>query len=569
MFFKARLISINGNAPRRIFGLMKKRWFLVIALLTILGLLGIIALQAYWIRQSWKLKEQEFDQAVMNSLDRVSEQVTERKVVRILNSIPETYVIPQLPLQVYEERQTVRHMRNRRNQETVNTITSIEISDLDSLETRTIQVSQHLEELEADVKRLRVMGRQLGNEMRREFKSDPIPNEDNLLRITRFTSNIVDTLRESGIFKPMQMVEDIVSNVIIRLDSDSSASMLTLSDTQMTHILTTELQQKNIHQPFRYRVVNDLTGDTLLSGDTLSGGDWGTSAYQVNLAGTEGNYDRLMLYFPGKRNYIWQSMAGIISVSVVLSLLALFGVLLLLRWITRQQQLAAMKTQFINNMTHEFKTPLATTLVAANTLNNPKVYTNPEQVKYYTDLIKEENRLMNRHIETVLQAALLDKNKLALNSEPVLLNELLKRTVESLHLQLEQAGADLQVHLPGQHLYTLGDADHIQQVVSNLVLNAIKYTEQKPVIHIELKPEKKTVQILVSDNGIGIPKKDQKHIFDPFYRVHTGNLYTVKGFGLGLNYVKKIMASHKGSVSVASEPGKGSAFTLTFQRYEQ
>jgi two-component system phosphate regulon sensor histidine kinase PhoR len=352
------------------------------------------------------------------------------------------------------------------------------------------------------------------------------------------------------------------------MDTEDAGLQQNISQEDLRAILQEELSQKKISMPFKYSVYSQTKKKDVLFSDSTDTSQLHASPYKIYLSGSEGNFDELSVYFPDKRNYMLQSMAGIIGISGLLSLLAITGFIWLARMLSRQQKISAMKTQFINNMTHEFKTPLATTLVAASSLNNPKIYSDPEKIGYYTNLIKEENRLMNRQIETVLQAALLDKDKLLLKSEPLDLREIVQKAVEGLQFQIEQAKGTIRLSLQEQPAIISGDADHLQQVIANLVMNSLKYSERTPEIEIALNSSGKKYFLQVCDNGIGISRKDQKYIFDAFYRVNTGDVHTIKGFGLGLNYVKKIVEYHKGKITVESEPGKGSVFTLTFQRYE-
>lgn len=223
-----------------------------------------------------------------------------------------------------------------------------------------------------------------------------------------------------------------------------------------------------------------------------------------------------------------------------------------------------MKTDFINNMTHEFKTPIATISLATDSIASPMVVSNPDKIKRFVDIIRQENRRMNSQVERVLQIAQLDKKDFQLKLSETNLHELIQQAVDNFSLQVEKREGALKIELQATRPVIQGDATHIASVVHNLLDNANKYSPEKPEIAIRTRNVPNGVEITVEDKGIGISKEARKHIFDKFYRVHTGNIHDVKGFGLGLSYVKAIVTAHKGFVDVRSEPGKGSAFTLTF-----
>jgi two-component system phosphate regulon sensor histidine kinase PhoR len=228
--------------------------------------------------------------------------------------------------------------------------------------------------------------------------------------------------------------------------------------------------------------------------------------------------------------------------------------------IIHQKRLSIIKSDFISNMTHELKTPLATISLAADTINNSKVIIAPDRIKYFTGIIKEENQRMNGHIERVLQMALLDKDEFKLKKCTLNLVETVLEQGEYISLSVAEKGGTLDVDIEEDILNIEADKLQIQSLLTNLLDNALKYAEQAPEIRIKLVRDAEFAVLSVQDNGIGISPKAQKKIFDRFYRVTEGDLHTVKGFGLGLSFVKAITEAHGGSVSVESTVGKGSTF---------
>ncbi|WP_421796374.1 sensor histidine kinase [Haliscomenobacter sp.] len=272
----------------------------------------------------------------------------------------------------------------------------------------------------------------------------------------------------------------------------------------------------------------------------------------------------LRVYFPNRTNIIlsslWKNAAGTALFAMII--LSCFAYTLMV--IFQQKKLSEMKTDFINNMTHEFKTPIATISLASDSIVSPMILGNPDKVQRFANIIKQENKRMNSQVEKVLQMALIDKRDFSLKLTEVNLHEVIQAAMENILLRVEKRDGVVKPSLLATKPIIEGDLTHVANVINNLLDNAEKYSPDKPEISISTRDVSNGVEVTVQDNGIGISKEARKQIFDKFYRVPTGNLHDVKGFGLGLSYVKAMMTAHKGSVEVKSEPGKGSSFILTF-----
>ena len=221
-----------------------------------------------------------------------------------------------------------------------------------------------------------------------------------------------------------------------------------------------------------------------------------------------------------------------------------------------------MKTDFINNMTHEFKTPIATISLAADSIDSDMVINSPNKIKRFAGIIKEENKRMLAQVEKVLQIAKLDKDDIQLKIIKIDVNELAHMAAEHTGLKVNARGGTIQTFLKSTHPIIEGDKNHINNVIHNLLDNANKYSKDSPEITLETRDAKEGVEIIVRDKGIGMTKDDTSRIFEKFYRVSTGNVHDVKGFGLGLSYVKAIVDAHKGKVRVQSSLGEGSTFMI-------
>lgn len=273
-------------------------------------------------------------------------------------------------------------------------------------------------------------------------------------------------------------------------------------------------------------------------------------------------FENLFVIIPDLKTQAWNSMIWMIIGALVFSLIIITAFGVTVQALLRQKKLSEIKTDFINNMTHEFKTPLATISLAVDALRNEKVLNQPEKMSYFSGIIKEENKRMNKHVETILQAALLDKQELKLDMKKVHANQLIASALNNYQLQIKDKDGKVEMHLDAKNDEIIADETHFTNMLSNLIDNAIKYSNESLVLKIYTANYGKYLQIKVQDNGIGMNKETVKRVFEKFYRAHTGNVHNVKGFGLGMSYVKTVIDVHKGRIRVESTPGKGSSFTV-------
>ncbi|GAB4111779.1 MAG: hypothetical protein OHK0057_32960 [Thermoflexibacter sp.] len=274
-----------------------------------------------------------------------------------------------------------------------------------------------------------------------------------------------------------------------------------------------------------------------------------------------GDREDLRLFFPEEKTFILQSLLVQFLASFFLIVISLICYVLAAQMLTKQKKLDTMKNDFINNVTHELKTPIATITFAVANIENEQVLQNPETIKQFTKVIKEENKRLNAQVEKVLQAAMLDKKGLELKKESINIHQLINQLADAYELKIEGKGKIIR-RLNAAKAEVIGDSFHLSNAISNLLDNAVKYSPEVIDVLISTESNNKNLVITVSDKGLGISKEQQKLIFEKFYRVPTGNIHNVKGFGLGLNYVKEIVEKHKGRISVESKLGKGSTFII-------
>jgi two-component system, OmpR family, phosphate regulon sensor histidine kinase PhoR len=265
---------------------------------------------------------------------------------------------------------------------------------------------------------------------------------------------------------------------------------------------------------------------------------------------------------PNVKKVVLSDMRWMIVGAVFFTLMIITAFYITVNALLRQKKLSEIKNDFINNMTHEFKTPLATISLAVDALRNEKVAQDREKMNYFSSIIKEENKRMNKHVETILQAAVMDRQEITLNRVPLHVHNLVHEIMDNYKLQLEEKGARAELSLDARYDFVEADPVHFRNLISNLVDNAVKYSKENLLIKIATYNTNKFIGIRIEDNGIGMSKETVRRIFEKFYRAHTGNIHNVKGFGLGLSYVKTVVDAHDGKIKVDSVLGKGSAFTL-------
>jgi len=278
----------------------------------------------------------------------------------------------------------------------------------------------------------------------------------------------------------------------------------------------------------------------------------------------ERDYAYIALYFPHRGGYILKQMLFWIA-SGGLLLLVLTGFGFSIFYLYRQKFYYETQKDFVNNFTHEFKTPLAVITIAADVLKQENIIEKPDKLKNYAGIIYEQTSHLQSQVQRLLEIAYTDRSNLPLEKEKFDVNELIKKSINDLQPLIEQKKAVVKTTFAGKNAIVNADKPYLRLCFINLIENAIKYAPN-PEIDITTKSEGNHFFISVKDNGIGIASKHQKKIFDRFYRITDGELHTSKGFGLGLNFVKKVIDTHNGKIEVISEPGKGSTFTIKLPR---
>ncbi len=277
------------------------------------------------------------------------------------------------------------------------------------------------------------------------------------------------------------------------------------------------------------------------------------------------NESDYMLYvdFPERRKFLLSSILGMIALSILFTSIIVIAYSSAIYQLIKQRQISQIKTDFINNMTHEFKTPIATINLALDSIKNPKIIGDQEKVLRYIKMIKEENKRMNAQVENVLRISKLDKKDLNISKERIKLHDIVEDAVSHIELIVEDKKGYVKTHLNAEKSSVLANDTHFTNVIVNIFDNAVKYSDEAPKIDVYTENVGNNILLKIADQGNGMSKQVQKKVFEKFYREHSGNVHNVKGHGLGLAYVKRIVDDHQGHISVESEKGKGSVFTIT------
>ena len=345
---------------------------------------------------------------------------------------------------------------------------------------------------------------------------------------------------------------------------------VTINDTLHPYLLESllrrEFERRNINEDFEYGIYDCFT-DSIVYGSYVSltdSVDPGEVPHSELLKlDKDGHY--FGVFFPRREGGGWDpertSASTWIFPAIVTSIVFLFFAYSV--WvILRQKRLSEIKNDFIGNMTHELKTPISTIALSSEVLSDPDIVQEPERLRSYARIIREENERLRAQVERVLQLATLDRENLHLKREEVDLHTVVHEVAGAMKLTLEERKGSLTLELQATRSVVRGDRMHLGNVVRNLLDNAIKYCTDVPVIVVRTRDRNGSFLLEVQDNGIGIRKEDLRHVFERFYRVPTGNVHNVKGFGLGLHYVKQIAEAHQGHVDATSTPGRGSTFRL-------
>ncbi len=516
---------------------MSRKFIWVLTVIIAFTLSGLIYIQTLWIKNATRIKEEHFDQTVRQTMDEVITRLEMNETSR-LGAQMKLNPINNLPENLRKENKYFSGKRNDASQ--------AEVPQLDITFDFIIQGSHMDTEFSTYRQDSLVFSYRETTPMifNQSERMDPLETAFN--NIQHQVRNKMNEQRE-------RLLKDLFDDVPIEQRIDRE-----LVDVY----LLKQFEEKGIKLPYEFSIV-DARGNRVMSTTGFDEAK-GNLIYQKYLFPNDlhPKANHIQLYFPERPNYIMDSM-GMVLPSAIFTLVMVLASILTIVIIVRQKRLDEIKNDFINNMTHEFKTPISTISLASQMLKDGSVAKSPNSLQHISSVIQDESKRLSFQVEKVLQMAIFEKGSASLKIKKLNVNELIEKVTNNFKLKVENKDGQIIEKLEAKNPTVYVDELHFTNVIHNLLDNALKYRRDKPVFHIKTwNRPKGGVVISIQDNGLGISKENLKRIFEKFYRVPTGNIHNVKGFGLGLAYVKKIVEDHGGTITAESELNTGTKFEI-------
>jgi two-component system phosphate regulon sensor histidine kinase PhoR len=539
---------------------MKETSFKISLTFISIAVLGLILIQFYWIDNAIKIKEREFKRTISQVLLDVVDEVEKAEALSKLkshhqgkflffntDSISDNVIVPDTGFDVM----MVREVRKKNNE--------IEINIVESKNGE-----------QTTKKIVKSIGNGSGDSLME------LVNEEIELRLGEFeeinksienVSIDVDSIFKKRVRHKTAVIGDIVKS-LIEIDIYETIEER-LSKTDLLEKLRLKFIERGIDSEMYFGVFNDQDNIVLSNlkegvvAEVLK-----ESAFSVQLFPNDviGKTNSLKVYFPNKTSFVLAQMWSVMLLSIIIMVVIIVGFTYTFLTILKQKKVSEIKNDFINNITHELKTPISTISLACQTLSDDSIVKEKSLVDRYVKMIGDENKRLGTLVENVLQSAIFDKAEFELKKESVGLNYLVSKAVKNIRLQVERKEGSLSFKELDKDIELDIDQIHFVNILTNLLDNANKYSNEKPQIIVSIIADEYLICVDIQDNGIGISKEHQKKIFEKLYRVPTGNLHNTKGFGLGLSYVKTVVEKHGWNISVVSKENRGSTFTINIPR---
>ena len=504
---------------------MDKNKFLLIVILTVVSMVSILLVQFSWISQINELNNERFEKDINDVLFTVNQKLEEREILILTR-------------ENLEAKFKISRSNETGGVELIESIFSKKTIQDDEIETKQNSLQFDL-----------------------ESSNKNIDSDDNInasILVEDFNEVTVDTLIQKQIDKVLDRSEmiQIILNKLLTGDRNIKTE---LNKNSIEKLIKTSLKQKNINIDFEYLLLDNEKNNILLSNtedDKILKSNFSISLFQNDLI--DSNLV-LFLDFPLKNSYLRDNNIYSLAFSFIFILLIALSFYYVVVKAFRLKKLSEIKNDFIDNMTHELKTPISTISLACEAMIDNKKNKND-----YVKIIDEENKRLGHQVERVLNIARTEKQSYKIDKSSVNIHEIIEESINVFRFKLEKKGGKIVNKLNAENPIINGNKSHLVNVFNNLIENGIKYSKDKPVIIIESRNDKSSMEISIKDNGIGIKKNNLDKIFDKFYREPQGNIHNVKGFGLGLSYVKNIVDKLNAKIFVKSKYGHGSVFTLKF-----
>lgn len=508
---------------------MSKKFILGLTILMAVSLLGLIYIQTQWILEATKLKEEHFNQLVWQSLDDVINRL-ETDELSLVKSSSES-----------QDQSLPAHFR-RRLKYYLNQNDADVINYMDYNISMDVDMSGHfsLSTYKQD---------SLVSAFKGYTSIGPIGRIDPL---TGAMIAIQNELRSRIAEKNQTLLKSIFEDMPIQQRIDQQRL-----DASLMHYFL----ERGIELPFEFAIVNSQ-GSHVFNTPGFKP-DSKANIYQKRLfpkdVHAKANY--LHVYFPEHPNYLFESLRLVIP-TLIFTMIMVFSSIFTIVVIIRQRRLDSIKNDFINNMTHEFKTPISTISLASQMLKDASISISPRTLQHISGVIQDESKRLSYQVEKILQMAIFEKGKASLKLKDLDVNDIVSSVVNNFRLKVENSHGSIHERLEARNCLAMVDEVHFTNVIFNLLDNAFKYRKGTPILYVKTWNKNNGIIISIKDNGMGISKENLNRIFEKFYRVPTGNVHDVKGFGLGLAYVKKIVEDHGGQITVESELNVGTKFDI-------
>jgi two-component system phosphate regulon sensor histidine kinase PhoR len=521
---------------------MNKLFFRLLIVLMSLSLIGIILVQVYWFNSSFQNNDEQFRFHVQQAIVNVSNKLQKREAYSFYDKYnrfkDSTGKAPQKKdlLEFYYVQ------KNTQTNETIIYSNSIIAEDY--------SISSSIFNKKVDSVKLKSFSSKRTTEIYNNNKIDNSSVQNSIIPDSK--------IQKSG---NLELLDNAQFEIFFKDIASTMPIQERVSSEVLQKLLLNELDEFGIKTPFEYGIYSNGLA-TKIKSEKFNYDKHNTYSIPV-FSDNEGvSSYQLLVSFPHKKTFLFSELLGITVLSIIFTLIIIIAYSSALNQLIRQRQISEIKTDFINNMTHEFKTPIATINLALDAIKNPKIIDDKDKVQRYLQMIRDENKRMHAQVENVLRISKLEKRELEISKDNNNIHDIIEEAVEHINLIIEDRKGTITTHFEANRTSVLLNDVHFTNVIVNILDNAIKYSPEVPVIDIYTENVKDFIIIKIKDQGAGMSKVAQKRIFEKFYREHTGDLHNVKGHGLGLAYVKKIVENHDGEVYVESEKGKGSTFII-------
>lgn len=518
---------------------MKEKKINIVVTIMALAVIGLIAVQYYWITNAITIEGIRFNINVNMALEEVVKKLNKTETANIIvkklgKTGEDVFFIEhdsqnnKSKIKWNEEKQVLTKKQDRKTMDKLNVFLDLKSSDdTNHQKERIISIS-----------------------------SDTIASNEGV--------KVIKTRIDTVIINKSLLVNEVVEELIHFRSEGSAEKEYNLNS--IDSMLRNELLNKGISAEYSFKLITEGKNAQFNSAKTNSSQKIVATDHriQINPDDIFNKARFLSVSFPSQQSYIIKSISIVLVISVILLIIIIGVFFKTIRMLILQKKITEIKNDLINNITHEFKTPISTISLACDILNEPKMLQESESINRYSKIIRDENNRLSHLVENLLNTAAIEKGEFELKREYLDINKIVLEVVDNYKAKFEQINGAININNINDQLYVFADRFHLTNILNNLIDNALKYSSSNPLINVETFVYNKYCGIKIKDNGIGISKQNLNKIFDTFYRVPTGNIHNVKGNGVGLSYVKKMVEAHNGTIEVSSKLNEGTTFIIKF-----